>query len=112
MYHPDGEDVLNEQARVTKFDEYNEEEVVKFLQNNHDVEGIILRAPARITPAILDACQDVKAISGAGVGLDNIAVDYATKKGIKILHAPKINTTSTAEHAVTLILAVMKDIVK
>ena len=111
MYHQDGETILNEQAKVTKFDVFNEDEVVDFLENN-DVDGIVLRAPARITPAILDACRGVKAISGAGVGLDNIAVDYATEKGIKVLHAPKVNTTSTAEHAVSLILAVMKNIVK
>lgn len=111
MYHKDGEDVLNEQAKVTKMEKFDEEKVIQFLQQNK-VDGIILRAPARITPTILDACNDVKAISGAGVGLDNIDVDYATKKGIRILHAPKINTVATAEHAVALILAVMKNIVK
>lgn len=111
MYHSAGEQVLNEQAKVTKFDEFNEEEIINFLQNNH-VDGIVLRAPARITPAILDACRTVKAISGAGVGLDNIDVEYATEKGIKILHAPKINTVATAEHAVSLILATMKNIVQ
>lgn len=111
MYHSAGEQVINEQAKVTKFDEFNEEEIINFLQNNH-VDGIVLRAPARITPAILDACSTVKAISGAGVGLDNIDVEYATEKGIKILHAPKINTVATAEHAVSLILATMKNIVQ
>jgi D-3-phosphoglycerate dehydrogenase len=111
MYHKDGEDVLRENAQVTKFDEFDEQDIIQFLKNNI-VDGIILRAPARITPAILDACDGVKAISGAGVGLDNIDVDYATKKGIRILHAPKINTVATAEHAVSLILAVMKNIVK
>src|SRR5699024_1810586 len=110
MYHPKGEAILNESAKVTKFEEFNEEQVISFLESN-DVDGIMLRAPAKITPAILDACHRVKAISGAGVGLDNIDVNYATKKGIKILHAPKINTTATAEHAVSLILSVMKKVV-
>lgn len=110
MYHEDGEQVLRENAKVTKFDTFNEQEIITFLKGNK-VDGITLRAPARITPAILDACDGVKAISGAGVGLDNIDVDYATKKGIPILHAPKVNTTATAEHAVSLILAVMKNIV-
>lgn len=110
MYHEDGETVLKENATVTTFREYNEKEIIEFLKNNK-VDGIILRAPAQITPAILDACNDVKAISGAGVGLDNIDVEYATKKGIRILHAPKINSVATAEHAVSLILATMKNIV-
>lgn len=109
MYHPNGEDVLNQLAGVKKFTEFDELEIVNYLQNNK-VDGIILRAPARITPAILDHCQNVKAISGAGVGIDNIDVDYATRKGIPILHAPKVNSQSTAEHAVSLLLAVMKNI--
>ncbi|WP_423408343.1 NAD(P)-dependent oxidoreductase [Heyndrickxia sp. MSNUG] len=107
MYHPDGEDILNKHAEVKMFTEFKETEVCDYLQNNK-VDGIILRAPARITPAILDRCHQVKAISGAGVGLDNIDVVYATKKGIPILHAPKLNSTATAEHAVSLLLAVMK----
>lgn len=110
MYHEDGETVLKENTTVTTFQEYNEKEIIEFLKNNK-VDGIILRAPAQITPAILDACNDVKAISGAGVGLDNMDVEYATKKGIRILHAPKINSVATAEHAVSLILATMKNIV-
>ncbi|MGG4169194.1 NAD(P)-dependent oxidoreductase [Rossellomorea vietnamensis] len=107
MYHPDGEEQLNKYAVVKKFNEFNEAEICDYLQNHH-VDGIILRAPARITPLILDSCQQVKAISGAGVGLDNIDVRYATTKRIPVLHAPKLNSTATAEHAVSLLLAVMK----
>lgn len=107
MYHPDGEEILKEHAEVKLFTEFNESEICDYLRNNK-VDGIILRAPARVTPAILDSCQQVKAISGAGVGLDNIAVGYATEKGIPVLHAPKLNSTATAEHAVSLLLAVMK----
>ncbi|MBT2661669.1 hydroxyacid dehydrogenase [Bacillus sp. ISL-45] len=107
MYHPDGEDILNKRAEVKKFTEFKETEICDYLLNNK-VDGIILRAPARITSAILDNCHQVKAISGAGVGLDNIDVGYATEKGIPVLHAPKLNSTATAEHAVSLLLAVMK----
>jgi D-3-phosphoglycerate dehydrogenase / 2-oxoglutarate reductase len=107
MYHPDGEDLLNKYAEVKKFTGFNEGEICDYLEQHH-VDGIILRAPARITPAILDSCQQVKAISGAGVGLDNIDVRYATTKRIPILHAPKLNSTATAEHAVSLLLSVMK----
>lgn len=107
MYHPDGEEFLKQHAEVKKFAAFNESEICDYLRNNK-VDGIILRAPARITPAILDSCNQVKAISGAGVGLDNIDVGYATEKGIPVLHAPKLNSTATAEHAVGLLLAIMK----
>lgn len=107
MYHHDGEELLNKYAEVKKFTNFHEAEISNYLQHHH-VDGIILRAPARITPTILDSCQQVKAISGAGVGLDNIDVRYATTKRIPVLHAPKLNSTATAEHAVSLLLAVMK----
>ncbi|MBP3039414.1 hydroxyacid dehydrogenase [Bacillaceae bacterium Marseille-Q3522] len=108
MYHPDGEKILNRHAKVKKFAEYNEAEIIAYLQDHPDVKAILLRAPAKITPAILDQCHHVTVISGSGVGLDNIDVDYATKKGIAVLHAPKINSQATAEHAIGLLLAVMK----
>lgn len=109
MYHPDGEEKLKELADVKTFNVFDEQEIISYLEKNV-VDGIILRAPAKITPALLDHCEHVKAISGAGIGLDNIEVEYATKKGIKVLHAPKLNSQATAEHAVALLLSVMKDI--
>ncbi|SES77763.1 D-3-phosphoglycerate dehydrogenase [Salinibacillus kushneri] len=111
MYHQAGEEMLNAHARVTKFNQFEKPAIIEFL-NHHQVDGIILRAPAKITPDILDACHQVRAISGAGVGLDNIDVNYATRKEIAVLHAPKINARATAEHAICLILASMKDLVR
>ena len=109
MYHAEGEVVLNELADVKKFDNFDEEEIIEYLHTT-EVDGIILRAPARITANILDHCQSVKAISGAGVGLDNINIEYATEKGIRVLHAPKLNSHATAEHTVGLLLSVMKNV--
>lgn len=109
MYHPDGEKVLNQLADVKKFDEFDEQQIIDFL-NKNTVDGIILRAPAAITPSILDRCSNVRAISGAGVGLDNIDVEYATEKGIAILNAPSLNSIATAEHTVSLIMSVMKNV--
>ncbi len=109
MYHPEGERVLNQLADVKKFDEFNEQQIIEFLDNNN-VDGIILRAPAVITASILDHCSSVRAISGAGVGLDNIDVEYATQKGIAILNAPNLNSQATAEHTVSLIMSVMKNV--
>ena len=109
MYHPDGEKVLNQLADVKKFVEFDEQQIIKFLDKN-TVDGIILRAPATITRSILDHCSSVRAISGAGVGLDNIDVNYATEKGIAILNAPSLNSQATAEHTVSLIMSVMKNV--
>lgn len=107
MYHSDGEKILKENAEVIKIDHCEPEYLISKLS---DVDGIVLRAPARITREVLDVVDSVKVISGAGTGLDNIDVEYATKKGIPVFHAPKVNTNATAEHAVGLIFSLMKKI--
>ncbi|MCF6094859.1 hydroxyacid dehydrogenase [Microaerobacter geothermalis] len=110
MYHLDGEKILHEHAEVIKTNQYDQEHIISLLLKHKDIKGIILRAPARITSEIIEAASSVKVISGAGVGLDNIEVDSATKKGIAVLHAPKVNTKSTAEHAVGLFFSLYKKI--
>jgi D-3-phosphoglycerate dehydrogenase / 2-oxoglutarate reductase len=111
MYHPDAEKWLAENAEVIRVDNNQTESIISALRHHPNVEGIILRAPARITRDIIDAAPSVRVISGAGVGVDNIDVDYATEKGIAVLHAPKVNAESTAEHAVALLFALSKKIV-
>lgn len=108
MYHPDGESILQENAEVIRTDIIDPKHIISLLPG---VDGIVLRAPGRITAEILDAATSVRVISGAGVGLDNIDVSYATTKKIAVLHAPKVNTVSTAEHAVGLMFALAKKIV-
>lgn len=108
MYHPDGEKILQEGAEVIRTDRYDIPHLCQLVQ---DVEGIVLRAPAKITREIIDANPRLKVISGAGVGLDNIDVSYATEKGIPVLHAPSVNKVSTAEHAIMLMLALAKSVI-
>ncbi|GMB09515.1 D-3-phosphoglycerate dehydrogenase [Thermolongibacillus altinsuensis] len=108
MYHEEGEKVLQEGAEVIRTDEYDPSSICKMVR---EVEGIVLRAPAKITKEIIDAAPKLKVISGAGVGLDNIDVKYATQKGIPVLHAPAVNNVSTAEHAVMLIMALSKGLI-
>ncbi|WP_409270254.1 hydroxyacid dehydrogenase [Neobacillus sp. SCS-31] len=108
MYHPEGEKILLEGAEVIRTDNIETEHLCQLAA---DVDGIVLRAPARITRDIIDAAPNLKAISGAGVGLDNIDVVHATSRGIPVLHAPSVNAVSTAEHAVMLIMAIGKNLI-
>lgn len=108
MYHPEGERVLREGVEVIRTDQYDIPHLCKLVK---DVDGIVLRAPAKITRDVIDANPLLKVISGAGVGLDNIDVAYATEKGIPILHAPSVNKVSTAEHTVMLIMALGKSVI-
>ncbi len=108
MYHEEGEKVLNEGAEVIRTNNYNPASICQLVS---EVDGIVLRAPAKITKEIIDAAPKLRVISGAGVGLDNIAVDYATRKGIPVLHAPSVNHVSTAEHTIMLMMAISKSLI-
>ncbi|MTT31816.1 hydroxyacid dehydrogenase [Terrilactibacillus sp. BCM23-1] len=108
MYHENGEHILQENATVVKTNTTDTNHLCNLVQ---DVSGIILRAPARINKEIIDASTNLRAISGAGIGLDNIDVEAATEKGIAVLHAPNVSAVSTAEHALSLMMALSKSII-
>jgi phosphoglycerate dehydrogenase-like enzyme len=108
MYHPAGEAILREAAEVVRTDDTG---IDRLRETVREAEAIVLRAPARITKEIIDAAPLLEVISGAGVGLDNIDVEYATAKGIPVLHAPAVNGVSTAEHTMLLIMAAGKSLI-
>lgn len=107
MYHAAGEDILNRSADVRRTDRLDIAHLCDMVQG---VEGVVLRAPAKMTAEIIAANPDLKVISGAGVGLDNIDVACATEYGIPVLHAPRVNRVSTAEHVMALLLALARQI--
>ncbi len=72
--------------------------------------GIILRSETKITADILEEHGSLKAICRAGVGVDNIDVPTASKKGIVVMNAPGGNIISTAEHTLTMLLALSRNI--
>lgn len=107
MYHSAGEDILNREADVRRTDQLDTSHLCTMVQ---EVEGVVLRAPAKMTAEIIAANPHLKVISGAGVGLDNIDVASATEYGIPVLHAPSVNHVSTAEHVMALLLTLTRQI--
>ena len=83
------------------------EELKKLIKN---YEAIIIRSSTRLTPDIIEAGEKLRVIGRAGVGLDNVDLESATKKGITIVNAPGGNTVSTAEHTMSMILALSRNI--
>ncbi len=73
-----------------------------------DVDGVIIRSDTKMTPEILKDQPRLKIIVRAGVGVDNIDLDAATRAGIVVMNTPAGNTTSTAEHAVTMMMAMSR----
>ncbi len=75
-----------------------------------EYDGIILRNHTHLTKNVLDCAVKLKVIARAGVGVDNIDVDYASQKRIWVINSPDGNTEATAEHTIAMILAVSRKI--
>jgi D-3-phosphoglycerate dehydrogenase len=73
-------------------------------------DGVIVRSGTRITAAELENPGRLRAIVRAGVGVDNIDVGAATRRGILVMNTPGGNTVSTAEHTITLLMALARHI--
>lgn len=71
-------------------------------------EGVIVRSDTRITAAELENPGKLRVIVRAGVGVDNIDVAAATRKGIVVMNTPGGNTVSTAEHTITLLMSLAR----
>lgn len=73
-------------------------------------DALIVRSGTQVTEEIINAATRLKIIGRAGVGLDNVDLQAATKKGIIAMNTPGGNTTSTAEHAFSLMMALARNI--
>lgn len=73
-------------------------------------DAIIAAAIVRYDGALMDQVPTLRVISRSGIGLDNVVIPDATARGIAVCYAPDAPTISTAEHTITLLLAVAKDL--
>jgi D-3-phosphoglycerate dehydrogenase len=77
-----------------------------------DYEVIITRSGTTVDRELLDAAVKLKLVARAGVGIDNVDVDYASSKGVIVVNAPFGNTNSAAEHTMALLLSFCRNIPK
>jgi D-3-phosphoglycerate dehydrogenase len=73
-------------------------------------DGLIIRSATKVTAEVIGRAQNLKAIGRAGIGVDNIDIEAATKKGILVANAPESNTVAAAEHTLGLMLAAARRI--
>ncbi|MBM4082496.1 MAG: phosphoglycerate dehydrogenase, partial [Planctomycetes bacterium] len=73
-------------------------------------DGVIVRSSTRITADALSAAGRLRVVCRAGVGVDNVDVVAASKKGVVVMNTPGGNTVSTAEHTVAMLLALTRSI--
>src|ERR1700716_4500926 len=73
-------------------------------------DGLAIRSATKVTPKILEKAQRLRVIGRAGIGVDNVDIPAATAKGIIVMNTPFGNSITTAEHAITLMLALARQI--
>ena len=75
-----------------------------------DFDGLAIRSATKVTPKILEKAAKLKVIGRAGIGVDNVDIPAATAKGIIVMNTPFGNSITTAEHAISLMLALARQI--
>jgi len=90
----------------------NEVSPEELLAQIGDYNGLIVRSRTQVTKEVIDAGVNLKVIGRAGIGVDNIALEYAIEKGIPVVYAPTGSTQSVAELAMAHILCLARRLTK
>src|SRR5215470_8607993 len=77
-----------------------------------DADALIVRSATKVTPALLDHAPRLRVVGRAGVGVDNIDLDEATKRGVLVMSTPGGSSVSVAEHTFALLLALVRQVPK
>ncbi len=82
----------------------------EFMEVVQDVEGLVIRSATKVTDKVLEVATRLKVVGRAGTGLDNVNIPEATKRGVVVMNTPGGNTVTTGEHAVSMMLALARNI--
>lgn len=103
----EGVTILKKFCDVDEVSDLSEDELVKIIGT---YDALIVRSGTEVTARIINAADKMKFIGRAGVGVDNIDTDAATKKGIIVSNAPEGNTLAATEHTVAMMMALARNI--
>ncbi len=101
----EGIELLRQSAEVDLRTGLSERELIGIVG---DYDALVVRSETKVTAPILEAGAGLQVIARAGVGVDNVDVEAATKHGILVVNAPLGNTIAAAEHAFALMLALAR----
>jgi D-3-phosphoglycerate dehydrogenase len=102
-----GVDLLRERFAVDVGLGWSAEELAERIGDYH---GILIRSATQLTGDLIGRADNLKVIGRAGIGVDNVDVDAATKRGIIVANAPQSNIVAAAEHTIALMLALARNI--
>ncbi|NEQ30384.1 MAG: phosphoglycerate dehydrogenase [Leptolyngbya sp. SIO4C5] len=100
-----GLDILSQVAQVDVKTKLPPEELIKIIPN---YDALMVRSGTRVTQDVIEAGKQLKIIGRAGVGVDNIDVPAATRRGIVVVNSPEGNTIAAAEHALAMMLSLSR----
>lgn len=75
-----------------------------------EYDGIAIRSATKVTAEIIAAAKNLKVVGRAGIGVDNVDIAEASKKGIVVMNTPGGNTITTAEHSIAMMLSLSRNI--
>ncbi len=75
-----------------------------------DYDGLAIRSATKVTADILSAATHLKVVGRAGIGVDNVDIPAATARGVVVMNTPFGNSITTAEHALSMMMALARDI--
>ncbi len=83
------------------------EELVKIIPA---YDGLVIRSATKVTQEIIEAADNLKVVGRAGIGLDNVDIPAASKRGIIVMNAPDGNATTAAEHAISMMMSLTRNV--
>lgn len=93
---PGGKKQLEEAGIEVITTKVAQEQLIDYI-NENNINALVVRSATKVRKDIIDACPSLKAIGRAGVGMDNIDVEYARSKGVKVFNTPAASSASVAE---------------
>jgi D-3-phosphoglycerate dehydrogenase len=85
-------------------------DLAELLVNIRGAQGLIIRSATQVTAEVLEVADQLLVVGRAGIGLDNVDVDAATRRGVMVVNAPQSNIISAAEHTMALLLAQARNV--
>jgi D-3-phosphoglycerate dehydrogenase / 2-oxoglutarate reductase len=102
---PVGIDILSQVATVDVKTDLTPEQLIAAIP---EYDALMIRSSTRVTQAVIEAGSKLKIIGRAGVGVDNVDVPAATRKGIVVVNSPEGNTIAAAEHTLAMMMAMSR----
>ncbi|KAG9786632.1 D-3-phosphoglycerate dehydrogenase 2, chloroplastic [Exophiala dermatitidis] len=104
---PDGLSLLRQTVDVDEKQGLTPDQLIDIIP---EYDALLVRSETKVTSALLDAARKLKVVARAGVGVDNVDVAAATKRGILVVNSPSGNIQAAAEHTIALLMSMARNV--